>query len=132
MIFSETFFDLTPAEVSAVNGSEQLEASRDSSLSKAGCSDIYPARAGDVLSAHSSNSELKGTIIDHARRVVVKELIELYGDDIPCVRKFQKYLLTLSLSDLHARREQLFKDRLPRFPKQMELGDFMIKDGGKL
>lgn len=130
-------FDLMPVSSAAVNGGEPLAASADSSVQKADGSNIYPARAGDVHSAprfpnpqqETRNPELKGSIFDDARRVLVKELMELHGEDIPCARKFKKYLETLPLSDLCARREQFFRERLPI---QLELGSYMLKDGGML
>lgn len=50
---------------------------------------------------------LKGTIIDHARRQVAREILALLGKDVPCAPRFRKYLSKLPLTDLVNRRHQL-------------------------
>lgn len=133
MISADTLFTLTPATTPAVNGGEQLEASAVKTAGqKSGCSFITSARAGDVHSARGAGLHKDAratTIIDDAKRVVIKELIALHGKDIPCVRKFRRYLETLSLTDLCARRDLFLQERLPI---QLELGEAALKNGGKL
>lgn len=88
---------------------------------------LSPAGGGNVRTSQSL--ALRGTIIDHACDVVIKELLNLYGDDVPCVRKFRRYLETLSLEDLLARRDLFLEERRPM---QLELGRYMLNGGGEL
>lgn len=125
--------NLTPSHSVAANGDGHSAASAAIHRVRTdGPLLLSPAGGGNVRTSHlpedgSRRAEvrpLKGTIIDHACQIVVKELMALHGEDIPCARKFQRYLKTLSLSDLHERRDRFLAERVPM---QLALGRVLLK-----
>ena|SRR5579862_1202773 len=68
---------------------------------------LFTPVAPGLRSDRQVSEQLKGTIIDHARKQVAKEIIALMGDDVPSPTRYQKYLEKQSLEDLQARRQQL-------------------------
>jgi hypothetical protein len=117
--------DLTPNEIPAANGGEQSVASAEpTDRSKTDCSLLpSPAGGGNVRASRLSEIrrqklEVRTSIIDAARIVVIKELIALHGNDVPSVEKFRRYLDTLTLSDLCARRDQFLRERQEQLDRE--------------
>jgi hypothetical protein len=101
--------NLTPDMHLTVGSEEPSVASAVGSTRKyADGSFVIPARAGVV---HRAPRSVRTSIIDAAREVVIKEVLKLYGEDVPSPRLFRKYLETLSLADLVARRTRYFADQ---------------------
>lgn len=103
---------LVPAYTTAASGGEPSVASRDTSRSKAGGSPIEPARGGVARTAQLSKAE-RGTIMDAARPVIIKEILKLLGNDMPDPIAHARYLQRLNFTLLCARRDQLIQEQLP-------------------
>lgn len=112
-------FKFAASYVATVDGGEKSVPQAESNRITAGSSHPYPARGGVVRPAH--NSRWRDTIIEAAKPVVIKQIIALYGGDLPDPIAHAHYLDTLTFPALCDRRDQLLRERQPE-----------LFDGGQL